>query len=345
MTDTRSEPIAQKLKILLQMSLVLVHSARKPVVRIGRFAGQYAKPRSKALETRQVNGSEKSLPSYFGDLVNRADFSDAARKFDPELLLEAYKHAALTLNFVRSLTKGGFADLHHPEWWDLSFVDSAHLTPDLREQYQRTSREVRDAVDFMGALGEGSVSDLGRVEFFTSHEGLNLHYEAAQTRQVPRHSGWYNLTTHLPWIGERTRAVDGAHVAFFRGIQNPVGVKLGPTTTPDTLMELLDALNPEDEPGKMVLIVRMGARQVGDGLPPLLERVRKEGRTVLWLSDPMHGNTTTAASGHKTRSFDAILSEIESSMEVHESAGTYFGGVHFELTGDDVTECIGGPTT
>ncbi len=340
--EAGAEPIARKLKILLQMSLVLVHSARKPVVRLGRFAGQYAKPRSKPTETRLVDGKEVTLPSYFGDLVNRAPFTPESRTFDPSLLLEGYKHAALTLNFVRSLTKGGFADLHHPEWWDLSFVESAHLSEEVRAQYQKTSEEVRDALDFMAALGEASVSDLGRVEFFTSHEGLNLYYESAQTRQVPRKAGWYDLTTHLPWIGERTRAVDGAHVEFFRGIQNPLGVKVGPTMDPDQLIRLLDLLNPSDEAGKIVLIPRMGARGVADGLPPLLERVKREGRRVLWVADPMHGNTVTTRNGHKTRNFDAIVDEIETSMQVHEAVGTYFGGVHFELTGDDVTECVGG---
>jgi 3-deoxy-7-phosphoheptulonate synthase len=342
LADCRPEVIAAKLKILLQMSLVIVHGAKRPVTRVGRFAGQYAKPRSKPMETRQVNGADVSHPSYFGDLVNRAPFDARSRAFDPELLVDGYKHAAMTLNFIRSLTKSGFADLHHPEYWDLSFVQSAHLPPELRDQYVRTSGEVAAALEFMESLGEQTVDDLSRVEFFTSHEGLNLLYESAQTRRVPRRSGWYCLTTHLPWIGERTRAVDGAHVAFFGGIENPVGVKVGPTCTPDELRRLLDALNPRNEAGRIVLITRMGAKRIEEALPGLLEAVRAEGQRVLWVCDPMHGNTESTSSGHKTRRFDHIVAEVESCMDVHRAVGTVFGGVHFELTGDDVTECTGG---
>ncbi len=336
--DCTPDVITRKLKILLQMSMVLVHGSNRPVTRIGRFAGQYAKPRSKDIESQ--DGVE--LPSYFGDLVNRAPFEPEARKVDPQLLLEGYKHAGLTLNFIRSLVDSGFADLHHPEYWDLSFLESAHLNEELREQYRQTVGEVSGALRFMQALGESSVDELHRVEFFTSHEGLNLHYESAQTRTVPRREGWYDLTTHMPWIGERTRDPEGAHVEFFRGIRNPVGAKVGPTATPDDVMRLLDALNPDDEAGKIVLITRMGASHVKDGLPPILERVKKEGRTVLWMSDPMHGNTHSTSSGRKTRDFDAVLQEVEGCVAVHRACGTVFGGVHFELTGDDVTECTGG---
>ncbi|MAQ15394.1 MAG: 3-deoxy-7-phosphoheptulonate synthase class II [Sandaracinus sp.] len=336
--DCTPDVITRKLKILLQMSMVLVHGSNRPVTRIGRFAGQYAKPRSKDIESQ--DGVE--LPSYFGDLVNRAPFEPEARKVDPQLLLEGYKHAGLTLNFIRSLVDSGFADLHHPEYWDLSFLESAHLNEELREQYRQTVGEVSGALRFMQALGESSVDELHRVEFFTSHEGLNLHYESAQTRTVPRREGWYDLTTHMPWIGERTRDPEGAHVEFFRGIRNPVGAKVGPTASPDDAMRLLDALNPDDEAGKIVLIPRMGASHVKDGLPPILERVKKEGRTVLWMSDPMHGNTHSTSSGRKTRDFDAVLQEVEGCVAVHRACGTVFGGVHFELTGDDVTECTGG---
>jgi 3-deoxy-7-phosphoheptulonate synthase len=336
--DCTPDVITRKLKILLQMSVVLIHGARRPVTRVGRFAGQYAKPRSKPLETR--DGEE--LPSYFGDLVNRAPFDEGSRKVDPALLLEGYKHAGLTLNFIRSLVDSGFADLHHPEYWDLSFLESASLDGELRDQYRATIAEVSSSLRFMQALGEGTVDELSRVEFFTSHEGLNLHYESSQTRTVPRRKGWYDLSTHLPWIGERTRDPEGAHVEFFRGIRNPVGAKVGPTATGDDVMRLLDALNPDDEPGKIVLITRMGAGHIRDGLPPILERVQKEGRTVLWMSDPMHGNTVSTSSGRKTRDFDAVLDEIEGAIAVHQGVGTVFGGVHFELTGDDVTECTGG---
>ncbi len=221
-------------------------------------------------------------------------------------------------------------------------MESATLPDALREGYQRTVQEVGEALRFMQALGERRVEELSRVEFFTSHEGLNLHYESAQTRQVPRREGFYDLTTHMPWIGERTRDLDGAHVEFFRGVRNPIGVKLGPTATADTARALLDVLDPDGEPGKIVLITRMGADRIRSGLPPLLEAIRDTGRPVLWMCDPMHGNTESTSTGRKTRNFDAILREVEGAMQVHRDAGTHFGGVHFELTGDDVTECIGG---
>jgi 3-deoxy-7-phosphoheptulonate synthase len=343
LADCRPEIIANKLKILLQMSLVLVQGSLKPVVRIGRLAGQYAKPRSKAFETRADEGGRPvTLPSYFGDLVNRAEFTAEARRADPQLLLAGYQHAALTLNFVRSLSEGGFADLHHPEHWDMSFYERADLSEEARAHYERASRRLVEALRFMEALGETSIAELTRVEFFTSHEGLNLHYESAQTRTVPRRPGWYDLTTHLPWIGERTRQLDGAHVEFFRGVANPVGVKVGPSTSPDDVLRLIDRLNPLGEEGKLVLVARMGAGRVAEALPGLVEAVRREGKPVLWMSDPMHGNTVTTSTGVKTRNFDEILREIEVSFDVHEAAGGRLGGVHFELTGEDVTECIGG---
>jgi 3-deoxy-7-phosphoheptulonate synthase len=341
--DCRADIIGNKLKILLQMSLVLVHGGKKPVVRVGRFAGQYAKPRSAPTETRTAaDGSQVTLPSYFGDLVNRAPFEAGARVADPGRLLEGYQHAAMTINFVRSLSDGGFADLHHPEYWDLAFFENAGLPDNLRAAYQQTSRQLADALRFMEALGETTVDDITGVEFFTSHEGLNLHYESCQTRQVPRRDGFYCLTAHLPWIGERTRQLDGAHVEFFRGIRNPVGVKVGPTAKPDDVIRLLDVLNPEDEAGKIVLITRMGAGNVRERLPPLVEAVRREGRTVLWISDPMHGNTHKTQSGIKTRSLNRVFDEVAGVMDVHGDCGTVFGGVHFELTGEDVTECVGG---
>jgi 3-deoxy-7-phosphoheptulonate synthase len=282
------------------------------------------------------------LPSYFGDLVNHPAFTPEARRADPGALVEAYHHAAHTLNFVRSLALAGFADMHHPEYWDLAFLSRADLPPDLRDEYTRTTEMLAEALRFMEAIGEGTVDELTRVEFFTSHEGLNLHYESAQTRRVPRREGHYLLTTHMPWIGERTRAVDGAHVEFFRGIENAVGVKLGPEVDPREAVRLLATLSPTNEPGKLVAVTRMGAAGVERALPPLVEAVRRAGRRVLWVCDPMHGNTVTLPSGLKTRSFDDILCEIERTFAVHREAGTVLGGVHFELTGDDVTECIGG---
>lgn len=342
LADCRPESIANKLKILLQMSLVMIHGLRQPVTRVGRFAGQYAKPRSSPTEPGEHNGETIDLPSYFGDLINGADFTPESRAPNPDLLVQGYQHAAMTLNFIRSLLDGGFADLQHPENWDLSFFHNADLSPTRKTQYERMSRTLADGLAFMQNLGEQTLEDSHRVDFYTSHEGLNLHYEESQTRTVPRREGHYDLTTHLPWIGERTRQLDGPHIEFFRGIRNPVGVKVGPTTQPDDLIRLIDTLNPADEPGKLILIARMGAGKVADALPPLLERVNREQRTVLWMSDPMHGNGIKTAAGIKTRSFDDILRELEQTVDAHRQAGTTLGGVHFELTGEDVTECIGG---
>jgi 3-deoxy-7-phosphoheptulonate synthase len=338
LADCRSPVIANKMKILLQMSLVMIHEGKRPVVRVGRFAGQYAKPRSKAVESR--DGVER--PSYFGDLVNRPEFTESARRADPENLIVAYSHAAMTLNFIRSLSAGGFADVHHPEYWELSFFRRAGVPDSLRIEYERTTKQLAEALRFMEALGESSVEELTRVDFYTSHEGLSLPSESSQTRQVPRREGWYDLTTHFPWIGERTRAIDGAHVEFFRGIENPVGVKLGPSVTADQILRLLDVLNPNNEAGKIALVTRMGATKVGDVLPGLVEVVKREGRIVLWVCDPMHGNTQVTPSGLKTRDFDDILREVELTFDVHDGCGTPLGGVHFEMTGEDVTECIGG---
>lgn len=336
--DCTPDVITSKLKILLQMSLVLVHGLERPVVRVGRFAGQYAKPRSNAHEKQ----GELTLPSYRGDIVNQAPFDPEARRHDPALLVEAHKHAALTLNFVRALVAGGFADYHRSEAWDLSFFERADLGAALRAEYRTMARKLRDALAFAEALGDKAVTPLAQVDFFSSHEGLNLHYESAQTRTVPRRDGFFDLSTHFPWIGERTRQVDGAHVEFFRGIENPIGIKVGPTTTAEELAALLDALDPERTPGKITVITRLGAREVDRALPPLVERVRADARPVLWVCDPMHGNTITISGGAKTRDFDQILLELERTVDVHASVGSVLGGVHFELTGEDVTECIGG---
>ena len=341
LADCRSAIIANKLKILLQMSLVLIHGGHRPVIRVGRFAGQYAKPRSRPTETK--DGA--TLPSYFGDLVNRPEFTPEARRADPSLLLQGYEHAAMTLNFIRSLSAGGFADLHHPEYWDLSFFQRAELPEHLRAGYKVMSSQIAEALRFMEALGDSSVDTMSRVDFYTSHEGLNLEYESSQTRAVPRREGFFDLTTHMPWIGERTRALTGAHVEFFRGVRNTVGVKLGPSADPDELVELVRTLDPSNEPGKMVLITRMGAGAVEEKLPRILDAVARAGRRVLWVSDPMHGNMIQTASGLKTRDFDQILREVELTFDVHTRSGTRLGGVHFELTGDDVTECIGGGIT
>jgi len=333
-SDCESGTISNRLKVLLQMSLVLVHGLRLPVVRVGRFAGQYAKPRSADMETR----GEVSLPSYRGDVVNGPEFTAAARVPDPQRMLTAHARSAMTMNFVRALIDGGFADLHHPEYWNLSWVGCSPLA----EDYQKMVNSIGDAVRFMETLAGVEVHNLNRIDFYTSHEALLLPYEEALTRQVPRQWGWFNLSTHYPWIGMRTAALDGAHVEYFRGIRNPVAIKVGPSVQPDQLLRLMDALNPDDEPGRLTFIHRMGAAQIAQKLPPLLEAVRRDGRRVLWVCDAMHGNTESTANGYKTRRFANILGEVEQSFDLHAAAGTRLGGVHLELTGEDVTECTGG---
>jgi 3-deoxy-7-phosphoheptulonate synthase len=332
--DCRAQSIAAKLKILMQMSLVLVHGTRKPVIRIGRIAGQYAKPRSAEHETR----GDVTLPAYRGDIINRDGFTAEDRDPDPVLMLRAHERAALTLNFVRALVDGGFADLHHPEYWDISFAKGS---PNAA-QYERIVESIRESLDFVAAVTGVESEVLTRIVFYTSHEALALPYEQAQTRTVPRRTGYYNLSTHFPWIGMRTAQLDGAHVEFHRGIQNPLGIKIGPGMTIDWLRGLLDVLDPDHRPGRITLIHRMGAGKVAEKLPPLVEAVRAAGRTVLWICDPMHGNTETTPAGIKTRHFDNIVAELEQSFEVHAGLGSRLGGVHFELTGEDVTECIGG---
>ncbi|MCY7314041.1 MAG: 3-deoxy-7-phosphoheptulonate synthase class II [Pseudoxanthomonas sp.] len=333
-SDCESGLISNRLKVLLQMSLVLVHGLRLPVVRVGRFAGQYAKPRSTDTETRDG----VTLPSYRGDLVNQPAFTVQARTPDPRRMIKAHARSAMTMNFVRALIDGGFADLHHPEYWNLSWVGySANAI-----EYQQMVTSIGDAVRFMEALAGSEVHNLNRIDFYTSHEALLLPYEEALTRKVPRQHGWFNLSTHYPWIGMRTAALDGAHVEYLRGVRNPIAVKIGPSVNPDQLLRLIDVLNPEDEPGRLTFIHRMGAAQIAGKLPTLLDAVRRDGRRVLWVCDPMHGNTESTANGYKTRRFDNIRSEVEQSFDLHAAAGTRLGGVHLELTGEDVTECTGG---
>ncbi len=332
--ECNSAQIASKLKILLQMSLVLVHGTRKRVIRVGRFGGQYAKPRSEDYEARDG----VTLPSYRGDLINAVGFTEAERTPDPQRMLRGYERAALTVNFIRSLIDGGFADLHHPEYWDLDFVQHSPRGA----EYQRIVESIGESLRFMEALAGTTAGEINRVDFFTSHDALLLPYEQAQTRRVPRRDGWYNLSTHLPWLGMRTCGIDGAHVAYMRGISNPIALKVGPDMTPPKLKDLVEVLNPGNEPGRLTLIHRLGADQINDLLPPLVEAIEKSGATVLWCCDPMHGNTHRTPSGIKTRSFDHILSELERAFEIHERLGTYLGGVHFELTGENVTECLGG---
>ena len=333
-SDCESGLISNRLKVLLQMSLVLVHGLRLPVVRVGRFAGQYAKPRSTDSETRDG----VTLPSYRGDFINQPGFTAAERAADPRRMVKGHARSAMTMNFVRALIDGGFADLHHPEYWDLGWVRHSPLS----EDYHRMVDAVGDAVRFMETISGESLHNLNRADFYTSHEALLLPYEEALTRQVPRQWGWFNLATHFPWIGMRTAAIDGAHVEYFRGIRNPVAVKIGPSVTPDQLLQLADVLNPGNEPGRLTFIQRMGAGQVEARLPPLVQALQREGRRVLWVCDPMHGNTESTSNGYKTRRFENIRAEVERSFDIHAGMGSRLGGVHLELTGEDVTECTGG---
>jgi 3-deoxy-7-phosphoheptulonate synthase len=332
--DCDSGTISNRLKVLLQMSVVLIHGLRMPIVRVGRFAGQYAKPRSTDFETRDG----VTLPSYRGDIVNGPEFTPEARTADPRRLVRAHALSAMTMNFVRALIDGGFADLHHPEYWDLGWVDHSPLARD----YKRMVESIGEAVRFMETLAGEPLGSFSRVDFYTSHEALLLDYEQALTRQVPRQWGWFNLSTHFPWIGMRTAALDGAHVEYCRGIRNPVGVKVGPSTAPDALLKLVDVLDPHAEPGRLALVHRVGAAKIGSVLPPLLDALRREGRKVLWVCDPMHGNTETLPNGVKTRRFENIRAELDRAFDIHAAAGTRLGGVHLELTGEKVTECLGG---
>ena len=332
--DCESDKIAKRLKILLQMSLVLLQGMKKPIIRVGRFAGQYAKPRSADTETRD----RVTLPCYRGDNVNRPGFTAAEREPDPELLLRGHERAALTLNFVRALIDGGFADLHHPEYWDLSFLHHAAL----REDYQKIVDSIAQSLEFFESMSGQRVHAATRVEFYTSHEGLHLLSEQAQTRYIERQERWYNLSTHMPWIGMRTANLDGAHVEYFRGIANPIGVKVGAAMSAEWLQDLVQALNPQNQPGRLTLIHRFGVKDIEQRLPDMIRAVRSTGLTVLWVCDPMHGNTETTTAGIKTRRFDNILGEVEAAFRIHADQGSLLGGVHIELTGEDVTECIGG---
>lgn len=332
--DCTSESIVAKLKILLQMSLVMLYGLKKPVVRIGRMAGQYAKPRSADTETREG----QSLPTFRGDLVNRNPFTADDRVPDPQLILRGYERAALTLNFVRSLVDGGFADLHHPEYWDLDWVGHSKMA----EEYHGVVQSISNSLDFLESISGRALHQTQRADIYAAHEGLHLLYEQAQTRFLERRNRWYNLTTHFPWIGMRTAAIDGAHVEYFRGIANPMGIKVGPGMTAEWIQKLIRVLNPNNEPGRLTLIHRFGAKSIEEGLPKLIRAVRETGSPVLWVCDPMHGNTESTADGTKTRRFDNIVAELEAAFRVHHAMGSYLGGVHLELTGENVTECTGG---
>jgi 3-deoxy-7-phosphoheptulonate synthase len=333
-SECTSPLIANRLKVLLQMSLVLVHGLQMPVLRVGRYAGQYAKPRSSDWETRDG----VTLPTYRGDLVNSIEFTVESRTADPERLIQAHACSAMTMNFVRALVDGGFADLHHLEYWDLSWVEHSPLA----EEFHRLAENIGRSLKFLETISGQDAGSLKRVDFFTSHEALHLHYEQALTRQVPRQWGWYNLSTHFPWIGMRTAALDGAHVEYFRGIRNPVGIKVGPGMSLDWLSRLLDILNPAREAGRIVLIHRMGEDQIEAKLPTLIQAAQDQGSPVLWICDPMHGNTESIGSGLKTRRFRKIMHETDLAFDIHRASRSRLGGVHLELTGENVTECTGG---
>jgi 3-deoxy-7-phosphoheptulonate synthase len=332
--DCTSSRIANMLKVLLQMSLVLVVGARRPVIRIGRFAGQYAKPRSANLETR----GGATLPSYRGDLINRPEFALEARTPDPQLLLRGYERAALTLNYIRALIKGGFADLHHPEYFDLEWTGQSPFAA----EYRRTMETIGESLQFMESVLGIRAGETDRIDFYTCHEALHLGYESAQTREVPRREGFFNLATHFPWVGLRTNHPDGAHIEYLRGIENPVAVKVGADTTAEQVMRWMDALDPHRQPGRLTLIHRLGVKRIGDALPRLIDAVCAEGGVPLWICDPMHGNTRTTPSGFKTRHFEDIYSEVEQAFDIHSRMGQRLGGLHVELTGENVTECVGG---
>ncbi|MEX0686458.1 MAG: 3-deoxy-7-phosphoheptulonate synthase class II [Balneolales bacterium] len=330
-----SPQIVGLIKVLLQTSFILIHEMGIPVIRVGRIAGQYAKPRSNNLERI----GELELPTYRGDLINGFDADGEARQPDASRLLEGYHKSAMTLNFIRSLTEGGgFADLHHPEFWELDFMRKNKYY----KEYETMVKSITNAVRFVESISESSMPMLQRVQMFTSHEALNLYYDSAQTRKVPHHQGWYNLSTHMPWLGNRTRDINGAHVEYFKGIENPVGLKVGPPYDIDEVIKLIDLINPNHIEGKVTIITRMGKGNVDQYLPELIQRVKAAGNSVVWSCDPMHGNTFSTDDKIKTRNFDDILDEIKQTFAIHRSEGTNLGGVHLELTGDNVTECIGG---
>ena len=334
--EFHADNIRDTFRVLLQMAVVLTFGAKCPVVKVGRLAGQFAKPRSADTET--VDGV--TLPAYRGDMINGMAFESAARAPDPDRLMQAYSQSAVTLNLLRAFAQGGYADLHQVQRWNLGFVAQSPLG----ERYRDLADRLTESLDFMAACGLTSETtpQIRETEFYTSHEALILGYEQALTRIDSTSGDWYACSAHLLWIGDRTRQTDGAHVEFLRGVKNPIGLKAGPSLEADDLIRLIDVLNPENEPGRLTLIARMGADKVEAALPPLIRAVQSEGRNVLWACDPMHGNTIKSSNGYKTRVFDKILSEVSGFFAAHRAEGTHPGGVHFEMTGQDVTECLGG---
>ncbi len=333
--DFNAIRIRDLFKVILQMAVVLTYAGACPIVKVGRLAGQFAKPRSSNTETS--NGI--TLPSYRGDIINGITFEKAAREADPKRILQAYNQSAATLNLIRAFAQGGLADLNQVQKWNLNFVNSAQS-----ERFQNMADKITQALAFMEACGitAQNTPTLHETEFFTSHEALLLNYEEALTRKDHLTNKWYDCSAHMLWIGERTRNLDGAHLEFLRGVENPLGVKIGPQASREDILGICEILNPQNEEGRLNFIIRMGAEVIKDKLPKLLESIKKEGREIVWSIDPMHGNTIKASNGYKTRSFDSILDEMKAFFEIHRSIGTYAGGVHLEMTGEDVTECVGG---
>ena len=334
--ESSADSIRDRLRVILQMAIVLTYAGGMPVVKVGRIAGQFAKPRSSNTETQ----GDVELPSFRGHIINDIGFSENERRAQPNRLLMAYNRAAATLNLVRAFTRGGFADLSQVHQWNQEFVADSPIG----EKYEEMALNIEQSLSFMRACGIDLDRDsaLNEVDFYTSHEALLLDYEEALTRKDSLTGDWYDCSAHMLWIGERTRQLDGAHMEFLRGVKNPLGCKVGPTATVDDVVGICEMLNPEKIEGRVTLITRMGAEKIRETLPPLLAAVKETGHPVLWVSDPMHGNTYTASDGHKTRHFDAIVDEIAGFFEAHHAAGTIAGGVHLELTGDAVTECVGG---
>ncbi len=330
------DTIRDTFRVLLQMAVVLTFGAALPIVKVGRMAGQFAKPRSAPVEVQD----DVELPSYRGDIINAIGFSGDARRPDPQRMLQAYHQAASTLNLLRAFAQGGFADLQRVSSWNNDFVADSPQG----HRYAEMAERIQEALSFMKACGltPENVPQMRETDFYTSHEALLLPYEESMTRIDSTTGGWYDTSAHMLWVGDRTRQSDHAHVEFLRGINNPLGIKCGPSLEADDLLRLLDILNPDNEAGRITLITRMGAGQAADHLPRLIRRVEREGRVVVWSCDPMHGNTIKAANGYKTRPFDRILSEVREVFAIHRAEGTHAGGVHFEMTGRDVTECIGG---
>lgn len=334
-SEFHAKNIRDTFKVMMQMAVVMTFAGGVPVVKVGRLGGQFAKPRSSDTETQ----GDVTLPSYRGDIINGVEFNEAARIPDPERMVQAYNQSAATLNLLRAFASGGLADLHQVHAWNLGFVGQNEMS----KKYDDLARQIDDSLRFMAACGitSDNYRTLRETDFYTSHEALLLNYEEAFTRQDSLTGEWYDVSSHMLWIGDRTRQIDGAHVEFMRGIHNPIGIKAGPSMDPDDLIKLCDILNPNNEAGRLNVIVRMGADKVSEGMPKLIRAIEREGKKVVWSCDPMHGNTITS-SGYKTRPLDSVLTEMKQFFQVHKAEGTYAGGVHLEMTGKDVTECLGG---